>query len=147
MLSCADCSIKVSKYRQLMNRVLNGGGSQRRPAGCSGCPKDEDVDWHEVAAGQWPELKAKQLIMHAALCDHCGPLLRAATSVNDDPSAEEEEVTLAQLGGAVTAGWGRPGENHLLATCASTSVGAGFYRGMFLCRRQDWSCSLGSSSD
>ncbi len=41
-------------------------------------PKDEDVDWHEVAAGLWPEWKAKKLILHAALCDHCGPLLRAA---------------------------------------------------------------------
>jgi anti-sigma factor RsiW len=41
-------------------------------------------------------LKAKQLIMHAALCDHCGPLLRAATSVSDDPTPEEENL-LAQL--------------------------------------------------
>src|SRR5262249_16738324 len=58
------------------------------------CP--QDVDWHEVAAGLWPELKAKQLIMHAALCNHCGPLLRAATSVDDDPNANEEEL-LAEL--------------------------------------------------
>jgi anti-sigma factor RsiW len=60
------------------------------------CPKDEDVDWHEVAAGLWPELKATQLIMHAALCDHCGPLLRAATSVHDDPTPQEEKL-LAEL--------------------------------------------------
>jgi anti-sigma factor RsiW len=32
--------------------------------------------------------------MHAALCDHCGPLLRAATSV--DPTPEEEKL-LAEL--------------------------------------------------
>ena len=95
VLSCADCSIKVSKYRQLVNMVSMVGVPKGAPPG-AGCPKDEDVDWHEVAAGQWPELKAKQLILHAALCDHCGPLLRAATSVNDDPSAEEEEM-LAQL--------------------------------------------------
>jgi anti-sigma factor RsiW len=41
-------------------------------------------------------LKARQLIMHAALCDHCGPLLRAATSVDDDPTPQEETL-LAQL--------------------------------------------------
>jgi anti-sigma factor RsiW len=57
----------------------------------SGCPKDEDVDWSEVAAGLWPELKAKQLIAHAALCDHCGPRLRAATS-DDVPTAHEAKM-------------------------------------------------------
>ena len=69
--------------------------SEAAPPGAD-CPKDEDVDWHEVAAGLWPELKAKQLIMHAALCDHCGPLLRAATSVDDDPTPQEEKL-LAEL--------------------------------------------------
>ncbi|HMK28741.1 MAG TPA: hypothetical protein VK473_03585 [Terriglobales bacterium] len=59
------------------------------------CPKDEDVEWHLVAAGLWPELQAKQLIMHAALCDHCGPRLRAATSVNDAPTSEEEKQLAA----------------------------------------------------
>ena len=93
--SCRDCSGKVSKYRQLVNRSSNVVVSEVAPLG-AGCPKDEDVDWHEVAAGLWPELKAKQLIMHAALCDHCGPLLRAATSVDDDPTPEEEEL-LAEL--------------------------------------------------
>src|SRR6266699_4177410 len=93
--SCGDCSRKVSKYRQLVNRSSNVVVSEAAPPGVD-CPKDEDVDWHEVAAGLWPELKAKQLIMHAALCDHCGPLLRAATSVDDDPTHEEEKL-LAQL--------------------------------------------------
>jgi hypothetical protein len=49
-----------------------------------------------VAAGLWPELKTKQLLMHAAQCDHCGPLLRAALGVDDDPTPEEERF-LAQL--------------------------------------------------
>lgn len=93
--SCADCSTKVSKYRRLVNMVSIVAASNGAPPGV-GCPKDEDVDWQEVAAGQWPELKAKQLIIHAALCDHCGPLLRAATSVDDDPTAEEEQM-LAEL--------------------------------------------------
>lgn len=88
---CRDCSGKVAKYRQLVNRLSNVVASEVAPAGAD-CPRDKDVDWHEVAAGLWPELKAKQLIMHAALCDHCGPLLRAATSVNDDPTPEEEKL-------------------------------------------------------
>ena len=93
--SCSDCSGKVSNYRQLVNRSSNVVVSEVASPGAD-CPKDEEVDWHEVAAGLWPGLKAKQLIMHAALCDHCGPLLRAATSVDDDPTPEEEKL-LAEL--------------------------------------------------
>jgi anti-sigma factor RsiW len=93
--SCRDCSGKVSKYRQLVNRSSNVVVSEAVPPGAD-CPNDRDVNWHEVAAGLGPELKAKQLIMHAALCDHCGPLLRAATSVDDDPTPQEEKL-LAEL--------------------------------------------------
>ena len=93
--SCGDCSGKVSKYRQLVNRFSNVVVSEAAPPGAD-CPNARDVSWHEVAAGLWPELKAKQLIMHAALCDHCGPLLRAATSVDDDPTPEEEKL-LAEM--------------------------------------------------
>ena len=94
--SCGDCSRKLSKYRQLVDRSSNCVVSEAAPKGAD-CPKDNnDVDWHEVAAGLWPEMKARQLIMHAALCDHCGPLLRAATSVDDDPTPKEEAL-LAQL--------------------------------------------------
>jgi anti-sigma factor RsiW len=93
--SCGDCSRKVSKYRQLVNGLSNAVVSESAPPEVD-CPEDDDVDWHEVAAGLWPELKATQLILHAALCDHCGPLLRAATSVDDDPTAEEERL-LAEL--------------------------------------------------
>jgi hypothetical protein len=92
VLSCADCSRKVSKYRLLVSRF---SGLQAAPPGID-CPKQSDVDWHEVAAGLWPELKTRQLIMHASLCDHCGPLLRAATSVDSDPPRQEEKL-LAEL--------------------------------------------------
>ncbi len=85
--SCGDCSRKVSKYRQLLGRFSNVAVSGAAPPGAD-CPRD--IDWHEVAAGLWPELKAKQLIMHAAFCAYCGPLLRAATSVDDDPTPQEE---------------------------------------------------------
>lgn len=92
---CADCRTKVSNYRQLVNRAPGVVLSQAVPRRAD-CPKDEDVDWPEVAAGLWPELKATQLMMHAAQCDHCGPLLRAATSVDDEPTAQEERL-LARL--------------------------------------------------
>ena len=92
---CEACTRKVSEYRSVMERLSNGVVSEaahRRPD----CPQDQDVDWHEVAAGLRPESKANQLILHAALCNHCGPLLRAATSVDDEATPEEEKL-LAEL--------------------------------------------------
>jgi hypothetical protein len=59
------------------------------------CPKEDDVDWHEVADGLWPELRARQLVAHAALCDHCGPRLRAAAAMNNDATADEETFLAA----------------------------------------------------
>jgi len=95
MRSCADCSSKVSKYWLLVDPVANRVVSKDAPPS-SDCPRDEDVDWSEVAAGLWPELKAKQLIAHAALCDHCGLRLRAATSLELEPTPQEERM-LAEL--------------------------------------------------
>ena len=93
--SCGDCRGRVSKYRQLVNRSSDMVVSKAAPPGAD-CPKDQDVDWHEVAAGMWPEFKSSQLIMHAALCDHCGPLLRAATSLDREPTSQEQKL-LASL--------------------------------------------------
>lgn len=92
--SCRDCRKKVSKYRQLIKQLSNAVVSEAAPPGPE-CPRGS-VDWHEVAAGLWPEFKAKQLIMHAALCEHCGPLLRAATFVDDAPTPKEAKL-LAEL--------------------------------------------------
>src|SRR6516225_2422 len=89
--SCAECKRKVAQYRQLMDRTNVGASEDHGPQ--PGCPLD--LDWHDVAAGLWPELRTQQLITHAARCAHCGPLLRAAASV-DEPTPQEEEF-LAQL--------------------------------------------------
>lgn len=93
--SCGDCTTKISKYRRLLHTRTNVAIPKPAPPGAD-CPDDDDVDWYEVAAGLWPELRMKQLILHAALCDHCGPLLRAAASVDDDPTPQEQQL-LAQL--------------------------------------------------
>jgi anti-sigma factor RsiW len=88
---CVDCYRKVSKYRRLVNGFSNGTLPEIAPPGHD-CPKDDEVDWHEVAAGQWPELKATQLIMHAALCNHCGPQIRRAVSVGEDRVLKGERL-------------------------------------------------------
>ena len=91
--SCAICARKVAQYRRFLNSLSEVTVSGAAPPGAD-CPRD--VDWFEVAAGLWPEFKARQLIMHAALCDHCGPLLRAATSLEQE-GTPEEETFLAKL--------------------------------------------------
>jgi hypothetical protein len=106
VLACADCEAKVRKYKQLVNGASHAPVLEAAPPG-DDCPKDNDVEWYEVAAGLWPELKVRQLILHAALCDHCGPLLRAATSVNHDLTPQEERV----LAGAKASS--RPDPSHL----------------------------------
>jgi anti-sigma factor RsiW len=92
---CEACTRKVSEYRSVMERLSNGVVSDAAPRGPD-CPQNQDVDWYEVAAGLWPESKTNQLILHAALCNHCGPLLRAATSVDDEATPDEEKL-LAEL--------------------------------------------------
>jgi anti-sigma factor RsiW len=92
LASCAECRKKVSDYRQVVNR-WNAGASPPVARRQPDCPID--IDWDEVAAGLWPELRTRQLIAHAARCAHCGPFLRAAASA-DEPTAQEEEF-LARL--------------------------------------------------
>lgn len=84
--SCLDCRSKVQKYSLLVNRlpmVL----VKSAPAGVD-CP--QHVDWDEVVAGLWPERKARQAMMHAALCEHCGPSLRAASQRACAASPQED---------------------------------------------------------
>ncbi len=85
--SCLECRSKVQKYL-LLNRlplVL----VKSAPAGVD-CP--HRVDWDEVAVGLWPKWRATQTMMHAALCDHCGPSLRAAAQRVFAASPREEKL-------------------------------------------------------
>jgi anti-sigma factor RsiW len=80
--SCLECGGKVSKYRRLVNgHAKTAVPESARPG--TDCPTLNGEDWREVAAGLWPQSKAAQLIAHAALCDHCGPLLRRGLSVDN----------------------------------------------------------------
>lgn len=90
VLACGECNTKVRKYRLLVSAIP----PSRLALPERDCP--EGVDWYEVAAGLWPELKARQLMEHAALCEHCGPQLRAAARLDHDPTPQEEKL-LAQL--------------------------------------------------
>jgi anti-sigma factor RsiW len=89
--ACASCSGKVAKYQRLLNPTSHAAISEAGSR--TECSVGRNVDWHEVVGGLWPELKANQLIGHAAQCDQCGPLLRAAAAAaNDEPTPEEEKL-------------------------------------------------------
>ena len=90
--SCSVCRTKVQKYSLLVNQ-LPMAIVKPAPAGPV-CP--QHVDWNQLAAGLWPERKAKQAMMHAALCEHCGPLLRAAAqrACTGNPQEEERRAEL-----------------------------------------------------
>ena len=75
LAKCSECRKRLLGYRRIVDRLSNATTSAAMTG--SSCPKE--IDWKEVVAGLWPELKAQQLIRHAALCDYCGPMLREAT--------------------------------------------------------------------
>lgn len=94
LLGCEACQQAVSRYRQLFRARCNvalATASARPP-----CPTGEGIDWSEVASGLWPEHKTRQLIVHAAVCDQCGPSLRAATLVESEATPLEDAL-LAKL--------------------------------------------------
>jgi anti-sigma factor RsiW len=84
--SCEECRRRVSRYRQLVHGLASFAISGAAPRKAD-CPLDEAADWREVAAGLWPDKKTKYLIMHAALCEHCGPRLRSA--ISHKPAVDE----------------------------------------------------------
>jgi len=88
--ACSDCRTKLAKYRYVLRGLKELSVKEFVSPGDT-CPAADDVQWHEVASGLWPEFKARQLIVHAATCTHCGPLLRAATNVTADPTPQEEQ--------------------------------------------------------
>jgi CHAT domain-containing protein len=92
--SCEDCDRKVQMHKQVQNEISQLGPTRLiQPS--SGCP--QDVDWLHVAAGLVPETEARQLMAHAAQCDHCGPLLREAAESLSDETTPEEEALVASL--------------------------------------------------
>jgi hypothetical protein len=97
--SCLECRRKVSKYRQLVNGLSN----RAIPDAVAGthCPNLNEDDWREVAAGMWPEARARQLMSHAALCDFCGPLLRRGASLDNAREETVRERKAASRAGSV----------------------------------------------
>lgn len=102
--SCKDCNRKVQMHKHAQGE-LHGLESSRPVQPGPGCPKEE-ADWLHMATGLLPKAKARELMNHAAQCDHCGPLLRKAADIVADEATPAEERTLAGLA-SVQPGWQR----------------------------------------
>ncbi len=74
-------------FRSLVSPVA----SERK----SVCPAESK--WFRLAAGLVSASEARSLLDHAAMCDHCGPLLREATGDLDPKISEQEQESIRQL--------------------------------------------------
>jgi CHAT domain-containing protein len=93
--SCEDCNRKVQMHKRAQDELFLLKSSAPPPAGPR-CPP-EGTDWLEAVSGLLPEPKARELMSHAAQCDHCGPFLRRAAEIVADEATPAEESTLAGL--------------------------------------------------
>jgi CHAT domain-containing protein len=95
--SCEDCGRKVQAHKSIQGKILRMRASKPSPPNpeCIG-----DAEWLEVAAGLYPDAKARQLMKHAAQCGHCGPLLKNVAETLADETTPREETLLTSLNSA-----------------------------------------------
>src|SRR2546425_1140105 len=93
----------------------------RPVARASECPRESE--WPLVAAGLKEKEQAGALLRHAALCDHCGPLLRQSVEDFSEDLTAEEETMLAGLETS-QARWQRGMAAKLSSPRRSWSIGA-----------------------
>jgi len=113
--SCQDCSRKLQMHRYVQSEILRMRAPDPSPMTpeCIG-----DAEWLEVAAGQYPAAKTRELMKHAAQCGHCGPLLKNAAEALVDEKTPDEEAWLASLRSA------RPEWRKKMAETLRNSAGA-----------------------
>ena len=113
--SCEDCKRKVQMHERVQSEISRLGASSVPKQGAQ-CP--QDVDWLHVAAGLLPESQTRELMLHAAQCRHCGPLLRTGVESLADEATPHEESLLAELSSA------RPQwQRHLAARLRGSAKG------------------------
>ena len=92
--SCQDCSRRLQRHQFVHSEILRMRLTNPSPPTpeCVG-----GIEWLEVAAGLLPVAKTRELMKHAAQCEHCGPLLKNAAEALVDEATPGEEVLLASL--------------------------------------------------
>jgi CHAT domain-containing protein/tetratricopeptide (TPR) repeat protein len=94
---CPDCAQKVHMHKSAQREIESLRiQSQAHPR--SECARESE--WVEVAAGIRSDGETRRLLVHAARCRHCGPLLAKATAALSTEVSAEEEASLSNLKGA-----------------------------------------------
>lgn len=104
--NCAGCRSRLMSHRLAQSDISRMSTLDRLPPS-EDCP-DEDC-WMDVVARVLPAPQTSALLEHAALCRHCGPILKDAAAFLSQETTLEEEELLSQLQSR------RPGRNKELA--------------------------------
>jgi tetratricopeptide (TPR) repeat protein len=116
--SCSTCDTRLRSYRSLQAnlRKLAVFVAAKQT---SECPSVRI--WSALAAGRTSVTEARNLLAHASKCDHCGPMLRAATQeMNPETSAEEQN--LIRLLPSADAAWQRALAEKMSRVASSRAV-------------------------
>ncbi len=92
VLECPDCREKFDAHVKAIGRL----SALKSPTAVESgriCPADEA--WMNLAAGLCDEKDAQPMLDHAAVCDHCGPLLNTLINDFSDSTTPEELRTVA----------------------------------------------------
>lgn len=119
---CRVCGPELRRHCSMRARLRNMAitvASERNPD----CPAEER--WTEVAGGVCSVGDAAPLIDHASRCDHCGPLLRAATEDLNPEISIQEQKRIAELPSARVAWQRNLARAMAQATLESSDVAEG----------------------
>ena len=94
LLRCRRCSRLLAEQIKIAEGLHRLEVTMTAPRSVE-CPPDNK--WLELAGGLVGTSEAKRLTLHAATCDHCGPLLRAAMEDFSSDLSAEDRAFLEQL--------------------------------------------------
>ena len=101
--TCGLCGPRLLSHRSLQANLRNLAvlvAAEQK----SECPPEQT--WASLAAGLTPLTEARSLLEHASHCDHCGPVLRAASEIMNPEVSDEERELIRNLPTAETT-WQR----------------------------------------
>ena len=94
-LEVCDVCRGEARLNQAATRMLNELKARDLAAPRADCPSVSE--WTLLVTGQVESAKAGDYLQHAADCDHCGTLLKEATSDDSDEFSTDEQTMISQL--------------------------------------------------
>ena len=92
--SCSACHARLTSHRSAQSDIVRMSTLDKLPPS-QDCP--ESNCWMDVVSGALPAPQTAALLEHAALCRHCGPILKDAAALLSQETTLEEEQLLSQL--------------------------------------------------